>query len=61
MKLTQISKKALHEAIIAEAPGTGFLAEDLISIVNAEHIGEWSKPMSAEDLLKETAAWLAKR
>lgn len=59
MKLTDISKKALFEAINKEADETGFLAEDLIRISEA-HNGEWSQPMTSAQLDEQLDLWLAK-
>ena len=59
MKLTDISKKALHEAVGEEAQANGFLTEELVSIVEAEQ-GEWSAPVSSQQLLAEMDTWLTK-
>ena len=59
MKLTDISKKALREAVGEEAQANGFLTEELVSIVEAEQ-GEWSAPVSGQQLLTEMDTWLTK-
>ena len=59
MKLTDISPKALFEAVQQESAGTGFLTEDLVNIVDAEQ-GEWSTPVSGQQLLAEMDTWLNK-
>ena len=60
MKLTDISKQALHEAITNEAEGSGYLAEDLIKIVEAKD-GEWSAPMTGAQLMEQMNTWLSQK
>ena len=52
MKLIDISKQALLEAVGKEALATGFLTEDLINIVEAQQ-GEWTTPVSGHQLLED--------
>lgn len=59
MKLTDISKKALVEALGKEAQSTGFLTEDLVHVAEAHH-GEWSTPVTAQQLLEEMGSWPTK-
>lgn len=60
MKLTDISKTALREAVNQEAKETGFLTEDLLQIAEANN-GKWSEPMTSEQLLEQVNTWLAKK
>lgn len=59
MKITEVTKtakQALHESIDQDN-STGFLTEDLVRIVEQDQSGEWSKPMSADELLVEMDSW----
>lgn len=57
MKLINISKKELLEAVQQDSKETGFLAEDLAKICEAEH-SEWSAPQEPEEFLMEMKSWL---
>lgn len=59
MKINEVrvsSSKSLTEAIAADNQ-TGFLTEDLVSIVQQEQGCNWSKPMTLEEMLAEMDAW----
>jgi hypothetical protein len=60
MKLTDISKTALREAINKEAQDTGFLTEDITSIIAAQD-GNWSQPMTQIQLTEQIDTWLTKK
>ena len=60
MKLTDISKTALREAINEEAQDTGFLTEDIAGIIAAQD-GNWSQPMTHTQLTEQIDAWLTKK
>jgi len=60
MRLTDISPKALREAIEAEAPSSGFLAEDLVKIAEAD-AGNWHEPQTAEQLMEQQKEWLLQK
>lgn len=56
MKITeveQMSDNKLFESIDSDND-TGFLTEDLVSIVKTHRANEWSKPMTSE----EFSAWM---
>jgi hypothetical protein len=36
---------------------TGFMTEDLVRIVKTEQAGQWSAPMTADELLAEMDSW----
>lgn len=55
-EITMPSDKALFESIDA-TNNTGFLTEDLVKIVRTEQEGNWSAPMTAEQLLAEMDSW----
>lgn len=50
-EVQQPSDQALFESIDAEN-NTGFLTEDLVKVVRTHQVNEWSKPMTAEELLE---------
>lgn len=59
MKINEVkvaSAKSLTESI-AKNNDTGFLTEDLVSIVQQEQSCSWSKPMTLEEMLAEMDAW----
>lgn len=49
------SAKKLTEAVGANND-TGFLTEDLVKIAQAEQMGDWSEPQSADEFLAELDA-----
>jgi len=50
-EVQQPSSKTLFESIDAEN-NTGYLTEDLVKVVRTAQVNEWSKPMTAEELLE---------
>ena len=36
---------------------TGFKSEDLAKVVMTEQAGEWSEPMTADELMAEMESW----
>lgn len=59
MKITEVTKssaRALQESF-AQDNKTGFLTEDLVRIAQAEQEGQWSEPMTADELLAEMDSW----
>jgi len=50
-EVQQPSDKTLFESIDAEN-NTGYLTEDLVRVVRSAQANEWSKPMTAEELLE---------
>lgn len=55
-EVTQLNEEELHEVIDA-SNDTGFATEDLVKVVMTERAGEWSDPMTAEELLAEMDSW----
>jgi hypothetical protein len=55
-EVTQFSTKTLFETIHHDNT-SGFLTEDLVKIAQVEKDGEWSKSMTADDLLDEMDSW----
>ena len=54
MKINEVkvsSTKSLFEEL-DKNNNTGFLTEDLVKVVQAHQINEWSEPMTAEQLLE---------
>lgn len=59
MKITEVSQpsdKSLFESF-HKTNNTGFLTEDLVKIYRTEKNGNWSKAMTAEELLEEMDSW----
>ena len=50
-EVQQPSDRALFENIDAEN-NTGFLTEDLVQVVRTYQANEWSRPMTAQELLE---------
>lgn len=55
-EIQQPSDKKLFEAI-DQNNNTGYLTEDLVSVVRSEKNGQWSQQMDAEDLIKLMEKW----
>jgi hypothetical protein len=50
-EVQQPSDRALFESIDTEN-NTGFLTEDLVQVVRTHQANEWSRPMTAQELLE---------
>jgi hypothetical protein len=57
MKINEVASAPTLQETIARNNDTGFLTEDLVMIVEQEQSGEWSQPMTADELLAEMASW----
>ena len=59
MKITEVTRISRERIIeeISKNNDTGFLSEDLASIVETHISNCWSKPMTAEELIAEMDAW----
>jgi hypothetical protein len=55
-EITQSEDDRLFEAIDKDND-TGFLTEDLVSIIKTEQAAQWSRPMTADELLDEMDSW----
>lgn len=55
-EVAQLNEQELFDAIDA-TNDTGFSTEDLVKIVQTERAGQWSEPMTAEELLAEMDSW----
>lgn len=55
-EVTQLTEQELTEMIDA-TNDTGFLTEDLVKIAMVTE-DQWSKPMTAEELLAEMDSWI---
>jgi hypothetical protein len=55
-EVTKLTEQELHDVIDA-TNDTEFTTEDLVKIVVTEQEGNWSEPMTAEDLLAEMDSW----
>lgn len=55
-ELTQPTGQALFEALDQDND-TGFATEDLVRIVEQARSGQWSKPMTGDELIALMESW----
>lgn len=55
-EVTQLTEQEIKEMIDLDNT-TGFKSEDLAKVVMTEQAGEWSEPMTADELMAEMESW----
>lgn len=55
-EVTQLTEEELHEVIDANND-TGFATKDLVEVAMTDRNGNWSEPMTADELLAEMDSW----
>ena len=55
-EVTQLTEQEIKEMIDLDNT-TGFKSEDLAKVVITEQAGQWSEPMTADELIAEMESW----